>query len=68
MTDWKDAAGSQFSVACSKMVQVRPHRNNIGLNTEGGHFVHVYTFLIVIMNNKINDLKITYDITVSFSR
>ena len=66
MTDWKNIAGSQFSVACSKMFQVHPHRSDMGLNIEGGHFVHVYTFLIVIMNNKINNLKITGDITVSF--
>lgn len=68
MTDWKYMAGSQFSVACSKMVHVRAHRNDMGLNIEGGHFVYLYTFLIVIVNNKINDLKITYDLTVSFSR
>lgn len=57
MTDWENIAGSQFSLPVQKCSEERPHRNDTGLNIEGGHFVHVYTFLIVIMNNKINDLK-----------
>lgn len=50
-------AGSQFSIAYSKMVHVGPHRNDTGLTTEGGGFIHAYTFLIVFLNNKMNDFK-----------